>query len=133
MAKPLWALDATDTANLIRKKQISAREAVDAHLTRLDAVNPKLNAVVRPLHDQARKEADAADHAIGRGDRVGPLHGVPITTKINVDQTGLPTDNGVKLFKDLIAKEDAPPIATCAMPARSSSAARIRRPSPCAR
>ena len=112
MAKPLWALDATDTANLIRKKQISAREAVDAHLTRLDAVNPKLNAVVRPLHDQARKEADAADHAIGRGDRVGPLHGVPITTKINVDQTGLPTDNGVKLFKDLIAKEDAPPIAS---------------------
>jgi Asp-tRNA(Asn)/Glu-tRNA(Gln) amidotransferase A subunit family amidase len=49
MAKPLWALNATETANLIRKKQISARETVAAHLARLDAMNPKLNAVVRPL------------------------------------------------------------------------------------
>lgn len=112
MAKPLWTLDATETAKLIRRKQISAREAVDAHLARLDAVNPKINAVVRALHGEARAEADAADQAIARGDAVGPLHGVPITTKINTDQTGLPTDNGVKLFKDLIAKEDAPPIGS---------------------
>ncbi len=112
MTKPLWALDATETANLIRKKQISAREAVDAHLARLDQVNPKINAVVRALHDQARAEADKADQALARGDVCGPLHGVPITTKINTDQAGLPTDNGVKLFKDLIAKEDAPPIGS---------------------
>lgn len=112
MAKPLWALDATETARMIRKKQVSAGEVVEAHLARLDAMNPKLNAVVRALHDDARAEAAAADEAIAYGDRLGPLHGVPITTKINVDQTGLPTDNGVKLFKDLIAKEDAPQIAS---------------------
>lgn len=112
MTKPLWALDAVETGKLIRKKKISAKEAVDAHLARLDAVNPKINAVVRALHDQARAEADSADRAIARGDICGPLHGVPITTKINTDQIGLPTDNGVVLFKDLIAKEDAPPIAS---------------------
>ncbi len=112
MAKPLWALDATETANQIRKKQVSAREVVEAHLARLDAMNPKLNAVVRVLREDALKEATSADAAIARGDRVGPFHGVPITTKINTDQTGTPTDNGVALFKDLIAKEDAPPIAS---------------------
>jgi len=112
MAKPLWALDATETARLIRKKQASATEVVEAHLARLDAMNPKLNAVVRALHDDARAEAAAADEAIAYGDKLGPLHGVPITTKINVDQTGLPTDNGVKMLKDLIAKEDSPQVAS---------------------
>ena len=111
MAKPLWALDATETANLVRKKKISAREAVEAHLARLDAMNPKLNAVVRVLRDEALAEAKKADVAVSRGDRLGPLHGVPITTKINVDQTGCPTDNGVVLLKDLIAKEDSPQVA----------------------
>jgi len=111
MAKPIWALDATETANLIRKKKLSAREAVEAHLARLDAVNPKLNAVVRVLRDEALTEAKKADAALARGDRLGPLHGVPITTKINVDQTGCPTDNGVVLLKDLIAKEDSPQVA----------------------
>jgi amidase len=85
---------------------------VDAHLARLDAINAKINAVVLALHDDARKEADAADRAIARGDVCGPLHGVPITTKINSDQTGLPTDNGVKLFKDLVAKEDSPQVGS---------------------
>jgi len=112
MAKPLWALDATETASLIRKKQLSTREAVEAHLARLDEMNPKINAVVRVLREDALAEAAAADEAIAHGDRLGRLHGVPITTKINVDQMGLPTDNGVKLFKDLIAKQDAPQIAS---------------------
>lgn len=111
MAKPFWALDATETAKLIRKKQASSREIVQAHLDRLDAMNPKINAVVRPLHEAALAEATAADEAVARGDRLGLLHGVPITTKINVDQTGLPTDNGVRALKDLIAHEDAPQVA----------------------
>ncbi len=111
MSKPLWALDATETANLIKKKKLSAREAVEAHLARLDAVNPKLNAVVRVLRKEALAEAAAADEAVAHGDRLGPLHGVPITTKINVDQQGSPTDNGVVMLKDLIAKEDSPQVA----------------------
>jgi amidase len=111
MAKPIWALDATETAKLIRKKKISALEAVQSHLDRLDTMNPKINAVVRTLREDALAEAAAADEAILHGDRIGPLHGVPVTTKINVDQAGLPTDNGVKMLKDLIAKEDSPQVA----------------------
>ena len=111
MTKQLWALDATETANLIKKKKLSAREAVEAHLARLDTVNPKLNAVVRVLRKEALAEAAVADEAVAHGDRLGPLHGVPITTKINVDQQGCPTDNGVVMLKDLIAKEDSPQVA----------------------
>jgi amidase len=112
MTANIWALDATQTANLIRTKKLSAREAVEAHLARLDAMNPKINAVVRVLREEAIAEAVVADAAVARGDRLGPLHGVPITTKINSDQTGCPTDNGVTMLKDLVAKSDAPQIAT---------------------
>lgn len=107
MSKPVWAYDATETARLIKSKSISAREAVEAHLLRLHAVNPKINAVVRVLAEEARAEADAADKTLKAGGAVGPLHGVPITTKINSDQTGCPTDNGVTMFKDLTAREDS--------------------------
>lgn len=112
MSKAIWTLDATETARLIKTKQLSAREVVEAHLERLNGVNPKLNAVVRILADDARKEADAADKAIKSGANTGPLHGVPITTKINSDQAGCPTDNGVVMFKDLMAREDSPQVGS---------------------
>ena len=112
MSKAIWALDATETARLINTKQLSARDAVEAHLERLSQVNPKLNAVVRVLADEARAEADAADKAVKSGAHLGPLHGVPITTKINSDQTGCPTDNGVIMFKDLMAREDSPQVGS---------------------
>ena len=107
----LWKLDAVELAGLIRARKISAREAVDQALARLDAVNPTLNAVVLALHDEARKAADDADRALARGDTPGPLHGVPVTTKVNLDQKGLPTDGGVVEFKSLIAPQDNPTIA----------------------
>jgi len=91
----LWQLDATDLARLIRTGRASAREAVQSCLSRMDAVNPALNAVVRRMDDEALAAADAADAARSRGDALGPLHGVPVTTKVNVDQEGHPTDNGV--------------------------------------
>ncbi|HEX2593452.1 MAG TPA: amidase [Rhizomicrobium sp.] len=112
MAGDLWRLDATELAGLIRQRDISAREAVQAHLDRMHKVNPALNAVVRDLSEQALAEADAADARLRGGAAVGPLHGVPITTKINTDQEGLPTDNGVLMAKDLIANEDNPVIGT---------------------
>ena len=96
---------------MIRRKAVSCREVVTAALARLDAVNPRINAVVRPLHDPALAEAAAADQALARGGAVGPLHGVPITTKVNVDQAGCPTDNGVVAFKDLVATRDNPVVA----------------------
>jgi amidase len=96
---------------MIRGGKVSCREAVAAALARLDAINPRINAVVRPLHEQALAEAAAADEALARGARVGPLHGVPVTTKVNVDQTGCPTDNGVVAFKSVMATRDNPVVA----------------------
>ncbi len=84
---------------------------VAATLARLDAVNPRINAVVRPLHEQALAEATAADEAVAAGRPLGILHGVPVTTKVNVDQTGCPTDNGVVAFKAVMATRDNPVVA----------------------
>src|SRR5277367_2517893 len=88
MTTELWQLDATDLARLIRLGRASAREATAACLGRLDAVNPKLNAVVRRFDAQALAAADAADAARARGEAPGPLHGVPVTVKVNTDQRG---------------------------------------------
>lgn len=107
----LWQLDATDLARLIRTGQASAREAVDSVLGRLHKVNPAINAVVRVLEEEARSAAETADAARARGHALPPLHGVPVTTKVNVDQAGLPTDNGVVALKDFIAKEDSAVVA----------------------
>ena len=107
----LWQLDATDLARLIRTGRASARDAVQSCLSRMDSVNPALNAVVRRMDDEALAAADAADAARARGEALGPLHGVPVTTKVNVDQKGHPTDNGVVAYKDLIAIEDSPVVA----------------------
>jgi amidase len=111
IATELWRLDAVELADLIRHRKASCREAVEAALARLDAVNPAINAVVRPLYEPALAEAAAADQALARGAPVGPLHGVPITIKANVDMAGCPTDNGVVAFKDLMATRDNPVVA----------------------
>ena len=66
---------------------------------------------MRVLEAEARAAAETADAARSRGHALPPLHGVPVTTKVNVDQAGLPTDNGVVALKDLIAKEDSPVVA----------------------
>ena len=80
-------------------------------LGRLHKVNPAINAVVRVLEDEARAAAETADAARARGHALPPLHGVPVTTKVNVDQAGLPTDNGVVPLKDFVAQEDSPVVA----------------------
>jgi amidase len=107
----LWRLGAAELARLIRRGRVSCREAVAASLARLEAVNPRINAVVLSLAEEALAEADAADRALRKGEAVGPLHGVPVTIKVNTDQRGCPTDNGVVRFKDVIAAEDNPVVA----------------------
>jgi amidase len=107
----LWKWDAVDLASAIRLRQISSRDAVGACMARLDAVNPKINAVVVSLCREALADADAADAAVKRGDQLAPMHGVPITIKSNVDQIGQATSNGVVAFKDVIATEDSPVVA----------------------
>ena len=112
MADELWRLDGVALAELIRLGKVTAREAVASHLERLGAVNPRINAVVRTLDEDALAHADAADQARRDGEPLGPLHGLPITTKITSDQAGLPTDYGVQRFRDLIATEDSPEIGS---------------------
>ena len=104
----LWGLSAADLAARIASKQVSAREAATAALARLDAVNPQINAVVDHRPEEVLKQADAVDAAIARGDSVGPLAGVPVTIKVNVDQAGFATTNGLKAQKDAIASTHNP-------------------------
>ena len=94
----------------IRSKKVSATEAATAALARLDAVNPKINAVVDHKPAEVLAQASAVDAAIGRGEDAGPLAGVPVTVKVNIDQTGFATTNGLKLQREAIAKTNSPVI-----------------------
>ncbi|MCJ2014504.1 amidase family protein [Methylobacterium sp. J-076] len=107
----LWRLSATDLAARIRTGDVSAREvAVDA-LDRLAAVNGAINAVVEHRPEEVLREAEAVDAARQRGETLGPLAGVTVTTKVNADQDGYATTNGLRLQKDLVAKADSPVVA----------------------
>ena len=106
----LWRLSAAEMASLIRSKKVSAKEAATAALARLDAVNPKINAVVDHRPADVLAQASAIDAAIGRGEDPGPLAGVPVTVKVNIDQEGFATTNGLKLQRDAIAKSNNPVI-----------------------
>ena len=106
----LWRLSAIQLAALVRSKKVSAKEAVAAALARLDAVNPKINAVVDHRSDDVLKEASRVDAAIARGEDAGPLAGVPVTVKVNIDQEGFATTNGLKLQAGAIAKSNSPVI-----------------------
>ncbi|NKC11118.1 MAG: amidase [Gammaproteobacteria bacterium] len=107
----LWQQDAVELAHLIRTGQVSCEEVIAAHLRRIERVNPALNAIVLPLHEEARVAAAQADQALARGDILGPLHGVPVTIKVNTDQAGCPTDNGVEAFRDRVAAQDSPTVS----------------------
>ena len=107
----LWRWPATALAGAIRTRHISSREATEACLARTREVNPTLNAIVEVLEAEALAAADAADRAVGRGEMLGPLHGVPVTTKVNVDQRGLATTNGIVALRDAIATDDSPVVS----------------------
>jgi amidase len=104
----LWQRSAQELARLIAGKQVSSAEVVQAHLARIDAVNPKLNAVVRVLAEDARKAAAEADRKVAAGETLGPLHGVPFTVKENIDVAGLPTTWGVPALAAAVVPLDAP-------------------------
>lgn len=105
------ALDAVGVADAIATRAITAEQATTAHLARVAMVNPSLNAVVHHMADEALRSARDADAAQAEGRRLGPLHGVPVTVKINVDQKGWPTDNGARPYRNLVAASDAPVVA----------------------
>src|SRR5258705_9046225 len=106
----LWRLSAADIAALIRSKRVSAKEVASAALARLDAVNPSINAVVDHRPADVLAQAGAVDAAIAGNEDLGPLVGVPVTVKVNIDQEGFATTNGLKLQRDVIAATNSPVI-----------------------
>lgn len=104
----IWRLSATELTTLTRNGDLSAEEAVQASVDQMDKVNPGLNAVVEDLRAEALARARDLDRARAKGQPAGPLHGVPVTIKVNVDQKGHATTNGVAALKDMIAPDDAP-------------------------
>ncbi len=104
----LWRLSASDLAQRIRSGQVSAREAALAALARLEAVNPRINAVVAHDPDDVLAQAAAVDAAIARGEDPGCLAGVPVTIKVNIDQIGFATTNGTRLQAQNIAAQNSP-------------------------
>jgi amidase len=111
MDHEIWRWDATRMAAAIARREISSREAVESCLARMAAVNPRLTAVTVDLSGRALDSADAADAAVARGDALGPLHGVPVTVKENIDQAGCATTNGIVAFRNLVATEDSPVVS----------------------
>jgi amidase len=105
--KPIWQWSAVETAKAIRKGKVSAEEVTRAHVERMKAANPALNAVVVDLSAEAIKAARAADKLQAKGGELGDLHGVPVTIKINLDVKGQANSNGVPAFKDNIAPDDS--------------------------
>ena len=108
----LWRWTATRLADGIATGLISAREAVESSLARIEEVNPGLNALVEVSTEEALQAADEADRVTRSGAPLGPLHGVPVAIKVNSDQAGHATTNGVVAFKDAVATTDAPHVAS---------------------
>ena len=80
---------ATKLADAIKNREVSAREAVEACLARIETVNPRINAVVQLKAEESMVLADACDRGLGKGSVSGPLHGVPITLKDSIDTAGI--------------------------------------------
>ena len=104
----LWRLSASELAARIRARDISAREAAVDALARLDAVNPRINAVVDHRPAEALAMADAVDARLRAGEDPGVLAGVPVTVKVNTDQAGFATTNGITAQRDHMAATSNP-------------------------
>ena len=102
--------DATKLAELIRNREVTSVEVVRAHLDRIDAINPKINAIVTWAAG-ALDAAVAADEALAAGAAVGPLHGVPFTVKDSIDTADVMTQRGSPIFKGRSPDADATSVA----------------------
>lgn len=100
-------LSTRELAGRISSGELSAREALADHLARIDAVNPVVNAIVTRDDERAHERAARADAAYARGDRLGMLHGVPMTHKDSTDTAGLRTTHGSRLVLDNVPERDA--------------------------
>jgi Asp-tRNA(Asn)/Glu-tRNA(Gln) amidotransferase A subunit family amidase len=104
----LTFLSAVSMAEQIREKKLSPVELVEAHLARIEKLNSKLKAFVQVDAEGARCQARAAEKAVTRGEKLGPLHGVPISIKSSIEVTGMKCEAGSKLRAGFVATTDAP-------------------------
>jgi len=107
---PIYYLDASALANLIRTRELSPVEVIRAHLNRIEAQNPDINAIVT-VAENALHAAEKAEAAVMRGDKIGPLHGVPFTVKDSIDTAKILTQRGSPIFKGRIPEQDATSVA----------------------
>ena len=104
----LTSLSASEIARRIAAGRLSSQEVVEAHIRRIEVVNPRLNAVVVSLFEQARVEASRADRLREQGTLLGPLHGVPITLKEQFMVSGTPTTVGLMSYKSKVMEHEGP-------------------------
>jgi Asp-tRNA(Asn)/Glu-tRNA(Gln) amidotransferase A subunit family amidase len=98
---------ATEMARAVREREVSPVELVQAHIDRAETVNPAINAIVLPRFEEALEEARAAERALSAGGEVGPLHGVPFTTKECIEVAGMPCCDASKVFEGNVSTQDA--------------------------
>ena len=108
MGRGLWRTSAVELAAMIRAREVSCVEVMESVLGRIAAHNGRINAIVNDRSEEALKAAENKDREIDGGAPLGPLHGVPVTIKENVDVAGQPTTNGLPAFADLIAPDHSP-------------------------
>src|SRR2546428_5660307 len=101
----------TELARMVRAKDVSPVDIVEAFLARIERINPRINAYCTVTADQARAAPREAEAAAGRGQRVGPLHGGPFSLKDLTPPQGIPTTIGAKIFEHNVPPEHALPPA----------------------
>ncbi len=101
----IW-MSGLELAQSIKKGELSPVEVVDAFFKRVEKVNPKLNAFVTLTEESARKDAEKAEKAVKKGEKLGPLHGVPVAIKDNMPVKGVRTTWGSKLYADYVPEQD---------------------------
>ena len=106
MSGELYYRTATELARMLRAKELSAREVVEAHLRRIEAVNPQVNAIITLTSEQAMEQATAADNAAAHGQFTGPLHGIPMAHKDNHLTKGIRTTFGSRSRETFVPDED---------------------------
>ena len=129
-------LTATELSQRIRDREISASEVLEAHLAQIDRLNPKVNAIVTLVADQARNQSHAADQALSAGNEVGPLHGLPIAHKdlvwtqgsrLELSQSARPTPLNSALDPKLSTRSSAKPETPTIPPEPAAAAAAVPR------
>ncbi len=106
----LCFLTATEMARLLGRRELSAVEVMNAHLAMIERINPRVNAIVTLVAEQAAQDARLADDKLARGETVGPLHGLPVAHKDFTNTAGIRTTLGSPIFADFVPDEDALPI-----------------------